>query len=403
MDRPRVALVGAGRRARSGHLPVLTKLGEEIDFVAVCDRDPAAAEAVARQCGVRAYTDLRAMLEAEGPDLCDVVVPADAHHAVSCFLSQYGVHQLVETPVGATPGLADLMAEAARAHGVKVEVSEQFPRTPVEQVVQGLLQRGAIGRVGRIYRLFSTSEYHGVAAVRARAGGRVTQVSGIAHEMPVEPYVDGKERHWDRESLEFTAIDFDNGVLGLILVGNKNNALGRNTLVGFEVDGSTGTIVTNGNVSATGGEAVWITDEAARRQGGRARKLEFQRSYVRVDGVDVLEAITVDLPDGPFVWHNPFLRYGIGEREVAFATMLMSIVTAVREGREPLYGVANARLDLEVCVAARRSGRSGRQPIPLPLAPDPEEEEATRQHFLSLYGRDPYDVEGLLAVSFPRV
>ncbi|MDP7280781.1 MAG: Gfo/Idh/MocA family oxidoreductase, partial [Candidatus Poribacteria bacterium] len=96
------ALIGYGRRGKS-HLSVAMALKGIFDIVGVCDADLQSAEegaAVAstgRSIPVTAYTDLPKMIDQEKPDICDVVVPVDLHHVVSCYLSMRGIHHNVET------------------------------------------------------------------------------------------------------------------------------------------------------------------------------------------------------------------------------------------------------------------------------------------------------------------
>jgi hypothetical protein len=47
----------------------------------------------------------------------------------------------------------------------------------------------------------------------------------------------------------------------------------------------------------------------------------------------------------------------------------MSLVNAVRTGKEPTYGPIQARLDQEIILAIRQSSMEGGQPIKLPLDP----------------------------------
>jgi predicted dehydrogenase len=67
MARLRLALIGAGRRGRGAHLPVITRMTDRFELVAVGDVDPAAA-AVAEEYGARAYTSLRDLVTKERPD-----------------------------------------------------------------------------------------------------------------------------------------------------------------------------------------------------------------------------------------------------------------------------------------------------------------------------------------------
>ena len=401
MSRLKYALIGYGRRGRS-HLETAAALKETFEVVAVCDAHPESAQEGATQFNVNAYTDVREMVEREKPDVCDVVVPAELHHVVSCYLSHCSIHHNVETPLAPTLGLMDLMIDTAAKHGAKLQTSENFPFVPVEQFVCKLIRENVIGPVHKCYRLFSTTGYHGLAAIRCRLDATPIAVSSISHTMPVVPYVDHAKRDFNTESLEFYAVDFDNGGIGVAMVGNKNSRLGRNPLVGFETCGERGTIVTNGNQSASGGETVNVcTAEDITERAGQARTYKFQREYAESNG---LKRIFVELPaelGGTIEWENPYLGVGLQERNISLATMLDGIGRAVREDIDPLWTGEMGRADQEMVLAARRSIRMNRHPVALPLPPDPSEEEAFDRTFEERFGVHPReDLEKALVVNF---
>lgn len=401
MSRLKYALIGHGRRG-SAHLSTAAALKGTYEIVAVCDAHQESAEAGAARVGVRAYTDVRKMVDETSPDVCDVVVPVQLHHIVSCYLSRRGISHNVETGLSATLGLMDMMIKDAADNNVKLQTSENFPFVPVEQFVCKLIQEGVIGKVHKCYRLFSTTGYHGLAAIRCRMNAEPISVSSIGHSMPVTPYVDGAKRDFSQEGLEFYAIDFDNGGLGIAMVGNKNGCLGRNKLVGFETCGERGTIITNGNQGASGGETVNVcTDKDISQNAGRAHTYEFQREY---GGDKVLQRIYVELPEsigGTIEWKNPYRHTQISEGGISLATMLDGIATAVRENTQPIWTGEMGRADQEMVIARHRSVQSNRQPIQLPLSPDPEEEATFDRNFEEQYGVHPReDIEKALQVNF---
>ena len=401
MSRLKYALIGYGRRGRS-HIETAAALKETFEVVAVCDAHPESAQEGATQFNVNAYTDIREMVECEQPDVCDVVVPAELHHVVSCYLSRCSIHHNVETPLAPTLGLMDLMIDTAAEHGAKLQTSENFPFVPVEQFVCKLIRENVIGPVHKCYRLFSTTGYHGLAAIRCRLDATPVAVSSISHTMPVVPYTDHAKRDFNTESLEFYAVDFDNGGIGVAMVGNKNSRLGRNSLVGFETCGERGTIVTNGNQGASGGETVNVcAAEDIAERAGQARTYEFQREYAESN---VIKRIFVELPaelGGTIEWENPYLEVGIQERNISLATMLDGIGRAAGKDIDPLWTGEMGRADQEMVLAAGRSTRMNRQPVALPLPPDPAEEVAFDRNFEQRFGVHPReDLEKALAVNF---
>ncbi len=400
MSRLKYALIGHGRRG-AAHLSTAATLKDAFEVVAVCDAHPESAEAGAAKLGVKAYTDVRKMVDEIAPDVCDVVVPVQLHHIVSCYLSRRGIPHNVETGLAPTLGLMDMMIADATENSVKLQTSENFPFVPVEQFVCKLIQEGVIGNVHKCYRLFSTTGYHGLAAIRCRMDANPRAVSSVGHTMPVTPYVDRAKRDFNRENLEFYAVDFDNGGLGIAMVGNKNGCLGRNKLVGFETCGERGTIITNGNQSATGGETVNVCTDEDLLNGGKAQTYEFQREYSE-NGI--LRRIFVELPaslGGTVEWINPYHGTTIAESGISLATMLDGIARAVREDTKPLWTGEMGRADQEMVIAAHRSIQVNRQPVELPLEADPAEEEAFDRNFEAQFGVHPRDdIEKALQVNF---
>ncbi len=400
MSRLKYALIGHGRRG-AGHLSTAATLKDAFEVVAVCDAHQESAEAGAAKLGVKAYTDVRKMVDEIAPDVCDVVVPVQLHHIVSCYLSRRGIPHNVETGLAPTLGLMDMMIADATKNSVKLQTSENFPFVPVEQFVCKLIQEGVIGNVHKCYRLFSTTGYHGLAAIRCRMDANPRAVSSVGHTMPVTPYVDRAKRDFNRENLEFYAVDFDNGGLGIAMVGNKNGCLGRNKLVGFETCGERGTIITNGNQSATGGETVNVCTDEDLLNGGKAQTYEFQREYSE-NGI--LRRIFVELPaslGGTVEWINPYHGTTIAESGISLATMLDGIARAVREDTKPLWTGEMGRADQEMVIAAHRSIQMNRQPVELPLEADPAEEEAFDRNFEAQFGVHPRDdIEKALQVNF---
>lgn len=401
----KVGLIGAGRRAQSTHLKVLEELRKDrIVFAAVCDINPETVNSVAKRYRVNGYTNVRDMIAKEKLDVCIVTVPIDAHHSISCLLSENGIHQLVETPIATHPILAQYMIDTAQKNGVKLEISENFPSMPVELMSMEILRSKALGEVGRIYRLFSTMFYHGVSVMNERSGGNPIKVHSLKHEFPVIPYTDKANRTFDKEELEYGAIYYDNGAMGIFMVGNKNSALGRNKLVGFEVDCEKGVLITNGNQGALGGEEVRIVTKETLANGGRTISVPFQREYAEIGNTKVIQRMWVDLPDiGRLSWENAFGKYSLEESIVPVAYMHESIYSAIESNAPLVYTPERAKLDLEILLAMEYSSARDGAGVSLPLQLDPDEEHKLKESFQSKYGRDPFDIEGLVDISFPRV
>lgn len=395
MERLKIALVGAGRRGAGAHAPVIAALDDVFDFVAVCDATAERAQAVAAQYGCRAYTSARDLARHETLDIADVVVPGPAHHALSCFFSGHGVHQIVETPIAVTLPLADLMIETARQNGVKLEVAENYHRQPLMRLRQAVIDSGAIGAVSRIYRIFEEGGYHGMSILRLWAGADPTGIMGVSHTSPVVPIVDRKLRRHEDERLSIGVIEFANGVMALSAYSTVIHArsLGRGAFHFSQIDGTHGSLV---------GDEVHTVPEADLLTGAQSTPAAPQRITSERDGVEILERLEVALPDRRIAWENPLRRYPLTENQVQVADELLSIANAVREGEEPAYGAAAARLDQEMDIAMLESGDRDRTTIPLPLQGVTAYEEQHHERFMEKYGCAPTDIEKLVDTFFHR-
>lgn len=91
----RAGVAGAGAMGRN-HARVFSLL-EDVELVAIYDRDKTQAEAVAAEFGARAVDSLDDF--AEAVDAATVAVPTVAHREVGCHLMEKGVHVLMEKPI----------------------------------------------------------------------------------------------------------------------------------------------------------------------------------------------------------------------------------------------------------------------------------------------------------------
>jgi predicted dehydrogenase len=109
----RVALIGAGNWGREHARIFQTR--PDVDFLAVCGRDPARTECRAKEYGVRAYTDIDQMIARERPDLVAICLPNQSHFEPTLRVIQAGIPLLVEKPFVFDLEEADtLLAQAGR-------------------------------------------------------------------------------------------------------------------------------------------------------------------------------------------------------------------------------------------------------------------------------------------------
>ena len=395
MSKLNIALVGAGRRGAGAHLPVIAKLKDVYNLVAVCDIDEAAAARYAKEYGVTPYTNVRDLVAHEELDVVDITVPGVAHHAIGCFMADAGVHILCETPIAVTLPTADLMIEHAKANNVKLEIAENYYRAPRERFLSKVIEADAIGEVARIYRIFYEGGHHGMSMLRLRAGGEPKSVLGITQTSPVIPIIDRMKRDHTSERWSLGFIEFDNNATALMVYSNVIHArsLGRGQTGISQIDGSKGTIV---------GEDIYVTPADELQSGAKGVAYRPKRTTIDVDGTNVIDNISLELPEQTVTWENPLKNYPLSEGQIAVADELLSIATAVLNDTEPEYGAALGRQDQEMNIAMGESGNRSKETIPFPLTELTEAERGTHESYQQQYGHPIEDIEAGIDTFFPR-
>ena len=395
MSKLNIALIGAGRRGAGAHLPVIAKLKDVYNLVAICDIDAEAATRYAKEYNATPYTNVRDLVAQEELDVVDVTVPGVAHHAICCFMADAGVHILCETPIAVTLPTTDLMIERAKANNVKLEIAENYYRAPRERFLSKVIAADIIGDVARIYRIFYEGGYHGMSMLRLRAGGEPKSALGITQTTPIIPIIDRMKRHHTSERWNLGFIEFNNNATALMVYSNVIHArsLGRGQTGISQIDGSKGTLV---------GEDIYVTPADDLQSGAKGIPYRPKRTTIDVDGVNVTEAIQLQLPDQTVTWENPLKNYALSENQIAVADELLSIATAVQNDTEPEYGAARARQDQEMNIAMSESGNRSRETLTFPLTALTTTEQDIHNNYQQQYGHPIEDIEAGIDTFFPR-
>lgn len=146
MARPiRIAVIGCGFYAQN-HLNAWRDLGEEgAVLAAVCDVDAEKAKTAARDFGAAAYANAGIMVEAERPDVVDIVTRHDTHRPLAELAAARGVAAIVQKPFATHWQDCVAIVEAARRAGTWLTVHENFRfQTPMRHVKR-VIDSGAIG------------------------------------------------------------------------------------------------------------------------------------------------------------------------------------------------------------------------------------------------------------------
>lgn len=141
----RAGLIGCGFFARN-HLHAWRELADEVELVAVCDRDAERVGAARKAFDVpAAYTDAAAMLARERLDFVDIVTTMPAHRALVTLAAAHKVAVIVQKPFAPTWDDCVAMVEACRDAGVPLMVHENFRFQAPMLAVAEVLRSGVLG------------------------------------------------------------------------------------------------------------------------------------------------------------------------------------------------------------------------------------------------------------------
>ena len=137
-DPLKIALLGAGGRARGHYCPLFKFLRPWVEVVAVCDPIQENCDQAAEMLGIPAYYDIQQLVKDKPMEAALVVTPIPSHHSISVYLSRNGIHSMCETTWCSTLAQARQMMQTASDNNVIVRVAENFFRFSIDRFAQTL-------------------------------------------------------------------------------------------------------------------------------------------------------------------------------------------------------------------------------------------------------------------------
>jgi UDP-N-acetyl-2-amino-2-deoxyglucuronate dehydrogenase len=143
-NRLRTAIVGCGKVSTTHALAYRALPNSE--FVAVCDISAERAQSFAKKFEVKAYTDLKEMLEREKVDALSICTQHTQHPAAVEIAAAAGVHVISEKPLAVDLESCNRAIAVARAAGIKLSVvSQRRWYEPVQRMKQAM-DSGKLGK-----------------------------------------------------------------------------------------------------------------------------------------------------------------------------------------------------------------------------------------------------------------
>lgn len=148
--RSRLALVGTGHRGiHAWGAPLLRDYADRVEFVGLCDLNPARVEVAREMIGTRAptFTDFERMVRETRPETV-IVASIDATHAgYVCRAMHLGCDVICEKPLCTEAAQAQAIVDAQRATGRRLTVTLNARYGAAAMQLKELLLAGEIGEI----------------------------------------------------------------------------------------------------------------------------------------------------------------------------------------------------------------------------------------------------------------
>lgn len=145
----RLGIIGCGRATTMFHLKAVEEV-EEIEVVAVADRDPNRARGVAEDIGARWYVSHEELLGDGDVEAVAINTPPDLHEEMSLEALRAGRHVLCEKPMARSVEGCRRIAVEAGERGLVAHPFHNYAHTPILDEALRLLGEGAIGEIERV-------------------------------------------------------------------------------------------------------------------------------------------------------------------------------------------------------------------------------------------------------------
>jgi phthalate 4,5-cis-dihydrodiol dehydrogenase len=372
-----IGIVGLGTAGRALLTPLANST--EARLVAVADPLAAARDTLAARTGCAAYAMIDEMLADPAVDAVYVATPTDLHAIHIAAAAAAGKHVLVEKPMAIDLPEAERMIAAAASAGVVLMVGQSHGYDPPYTTMRALVAGGTLGRVRLMHSLSYTDWVYRPRRpeeLDSALGGGVTFRQG-AHQFDVLRLIGGGlvqsvRAHtfdWDPErpviGAHCTWLTFADGTVATAIYNGYGAFLSAELTFEIGPFGRPLPVAAAGRSRKTfrarhaGDELAAKRERAATRDRTEpAAQPFFGFVLVSCEAGDVRQS-----PDGLYVYTER------GREDVAVPlrdtreVMLDEFTAAIAGRRAPLHDGRWGLANLEVCVAAIDSARTGRDVV----------------------------------------
>ena len=130
-----------------GHYPGYAEIPDKAKFVAACDKDAGALNAIVERSGAKPYQDYQELLKDPEVDAVDICLPHFLHGRVALAALEAGKHVIVEKPFTLDMAEADRIIATAKSKGLKLMVAENMRFIKAYEVAKQIVDKGEIGQI----------------------------------------------------------------------------------------------------------------------------------------------------------------------------------------------------------------------------------------------------------------
>ena len=150
LARKRYALIGTGHRGTSmWGKDIFEKYANEVEFVALCDKNIKRAEAGKKLIGASCptFTDFDEMVAKTKPDLLMVTTVDSTHSEIITRALAKGIDVITEKPMVTEAVQAQAIIDAEKRHKRNITVAFNYRYSPKHQKMKEILDSGEIGKI----------------------------------------------------------------------------------------------------------------------------------------------------------------------------------------------------------------------------------------------------------------
>lgn len=258
MEKTKVGIIGMGLIGKA-HMDALRRI-PQVEIVALCEPDPAVAQAQAEKWGIpQWYTDHRELIASAGVDAVHDCTPNAAHNDVNRTAIDAGKHLYAEKPLSDTARDAYEIWQRADRAGIVHGLNHQYRMNAAVQEMRTRVQSGDAGQIflvhGRYHQqsgLYAT-DYgwrmtegglscglsdigtHWVDTARCVLGKRIEKVFATVRTIhPVRTKPDGTRVQVQTDDLSCVLMQFEGGSQGVLTVSKVSAGHMNDLAIGMD-------------------------------------------------------------------------------------------------------------------------------------------------------------------------